>query len=254
MVVYNLSCEYPENSQTARARPMLKQTRELCDKLLLTYPDDPDLHHWLASSCTRLALLDKKEEQMAEVLGLLEQARPSMEAAVRAFPNPARRSELGELLQALGTEYYRLEQPAKAACLLQEAIEQQRQVCAAEPGLVDYQHALAESYLELANVQRSRNLLGEAVAAGLEASKCYTDRPAELYKVAVELAQSMNQVGDDRATLSPEQESDRRRYARYTLQTLKAAVAAGYRDGDALRKEPAFAGLRDRDEFRQLLP
>jgi tetratricopeptide (TPR) repeat protein len=251
-VAYNLSLTYLDNGQSAQARPVLEQTRELCDKLLLTHPDDSELHYWLAVSCTNLAGLNEKEGK-GQVLGLLEQARPSMEVAVRAFPAPARRSELGYLLQSLGQEYHRLGQPEKASRLLQEAIERQRQVCAKEPGSVPYRHALAGHYLELAKVQRSRNLLGKAVAAALEARKRYHDSPAELYQVAVELARCMNRVGEGRTTLSPEQEAERQRYASHTLKTLKAAVAAGYRDTDALRKQPAFARLRDRDEFRQLL-
>ncbi len=250
---HNLSLTYLENGQAAQARPVLKQTGELCDRLLLIYPDDPELHYWLAVSYTNLAGLNEKEGKRGEVLGLLERARPSMEAAVRAFPAPARRSEFGQVLQALGQEYYRLGQPEKASRLLQEAIEQQRQACAKEPGVVDYRHALAGCCLELAKVQRSRNLLDQAAAAALEASKRYHDRPGELFRVAVELARCMNRVGEGKPPLSAEQEAQRLRYARHTLQVLKAAVAAGYRDGEALRKEPAFAGLRDRDEFRQLL-
>jgi hypothetical protein len=219
----------------------------------LSYPDDSELHYWLAVSCTNLAGLNEQEGKKGEVVGLLEQARPSMESAVRAVPAPVRQSELGYVLQSLGKEYARLEKPEKAARLLEEAIDQQRQVCSKEPGSAPYRHALAESYLELSKVQRSRNLLGKSVAAALESTKLYHDRPGELYRVAVELARSMNRVGDGRANLSAEQESERQVYARHTLQVLKAAVAAGYRDGNALRKEPAFAPLLDRDEFKQLL-
>ena len=203
MAAYNLSFDYLEMGQTTKGRAALKQTRELCAKLLLIYPDKAELHHWLASSCTRLALLG--------------------------------------------------EQPEQAVILLQEAIEQQRQACLKEPKSAEYRLALAEQLLELAAVQRSRNRLSEAVAAALEAGQRYHDRPAELYQVAVELARSMNRVGEGRVVLAPEQQAQRERYARHLLQTLKAAVDAGYRDADVLRKEPTFAWLRDRDDFRQLL-
>jgi tetratricopeptide (TPR) repeat protein len=253
MIGHNLSLTYLENGQAAEALAVMQQTRELSDKLLLTYPDNSELHYWLAVSCTNLAALHQKEGKLAEVLGLLEQARPSMEYTVRVFPDLARRSELGYLLQSLGTEYHRLGQPEKAVQFLREAIEQQRRVCAREPKSAAYRHALAEHYLALAEIQRSRNRVSEAVAAALEAGKRYHDSPAQLYQVAVELARSMNRVGEGRGPLSPEQQAERQRYARHTLEALKAAVAAGYRDGAALRKEPAFAPLRAADEFQKLL-
>jgi hypothetical protein len=158
------------------------------------------------------------------------------------------------VLQSLGTEYARHDQLEQANQVLQEAIEQQRRVCAQAPKSVPYRHALAESYRELAKVERTRCRLDAAVAAALEAGQRYHDNPAELYKVAVELAQCMNQIGEGQATFTSEQQAEHARYARHTLQALKAAVAAGYRDREALHQEPAFAVLRDREEFRQLLP
>jgi serine/threonine-protein kinase len=203
MVACNQGFDYQEAGQTTQACAALKQTRDLCGKLLLFYPDETQLYLWLASSCSNLALLDKEPEQ-----------------AIR---------------------------------FLQEAIEHQRKACAREPKSAANRYALAEQYLKLAEIQRLRRRPNEAATSAQEAGQRYCDKPEGLYQVAVELARCTSCVGEGRTTLSPEQQAERQRHARHTLQALKAAITMGYRDGDALRKEPAFEPLRDREEFRQLL-
>jgi tetratricopeptide (TPR) repeat protein len=102
---------------------------------------------------------------------------------------------------------------------------------------------------------RARSLLGLAVAlraagdprAAAEPARAvaalYEGGPAPEPSERVTLAGALAQLagGPDGA------EADR------AIATLQAAVAAGFRDPDALARDPALAGLRGRPEFRPLL-
>src|SRR5262249_52872063 len=93
----------------------------------------------------------------------------------------------------------------------------------------------------------------EAAAASRERGQLWPENPAELYQVACELAQCVPLVARGRDALSPEEQAERQKYADLALETLRQAVAHGFRDLDRLQKEPDLAPLRSRPEFQKFL-
>ena len=86
----------------------------------------------------------------------------------------------------------------------------------------------------------------EALAAALERQQLWAGNAAELYSLAVDLARAARSW----PAAEPAPKTDP---ADLALSVLREAVAAGFRDGDRLRKEPAFAALRKRADFAELL-
>jgi hypothetical protein len=52
---------------------------------------------------------------------------------------------------------------------------------------------------------------------------------------------------------TPAEQAESRRYADEAVTTLRQCVARGFRNAAQLRTESAFAPLRNRDDFKQLL-
>src|SRR5581483_5819540 len=91
-------------------------------------------------------------------------------------------------------------------------------------------------------VERQHGRADRAVALTLERRDLWADNGPELYRAAVALAL---------AAAITKMEGERTHYGDLTLETLRQAKAAGFRDAERLRQEKAFDALRQRDDFKQ---
>jgi tetratricopeptide (TPR) repeat protein len=85
----------------------------------------------------------------------------------------------------------------------------------------------------------------QAADAALEQRSLAGGDPGQLYEAAAGLGRCVARLGEG----TPE----RAKYAELALETLRQAVARGFKDAPRLEKDPAFAPLRGRAEFGPLL-
>jgi hypothetical protein len=110
--------------------------------------------------------------------------------------------------------------------------------------VLEYRQLLSEHYTGLAKALRSLGRAEEAAQIVRERRRLWEKNPGELYSVACELALVIPLTGDA---------ARRQALAAEATDTLRAAVAAGWKDARRTSRDPDLAPLRDRDDFRQLL-
>jgi hypothetical protein len=122
------------------------------------------------------------------------------------------------------------------------------------PGVDDYRAGLAWAFVGLARAFRGTDRPGEAVRSYRRAIAIWERSPTMTSQVRFELA-------EDHAALaalagipgSGLPAADGPAEANRAMGVLRRTVAMGYRPSRSLRTDPAFAPLRDRDDFRLLV-
>jgi hypothetical protein len=110
---------------------------------------------------------------------------------------------------------------------------------------------LAGTRLAAANVELG--LHGEAAAEVERAIRPADKNPAELHAAAGLLARCVPLAEQDEQRAPDERIKLARSYADRSVVLLQRAVANGYHDAGNLRTNPAFAPVRQRDDFQALL-
>jgi tetratricopeptide (TPR) repeat protein len=228
-----------------------RKARELCDHVLALRPDLANLLYIRGVSCYNLAV--HPFHPAGEALQLYGEARANFETLVRLEPaNAEARSYLARALSALGERAAARGRRVEALVLFGKAIEHQSKAHAADR-TAEYGRELAAHYRLLAGVLRDLKQPAEAAAATLEGAKLSGGQAVPLYGAALDLARCIPLVGEGVEALTPEQQSERRRYADLALAELRAAVDAGYANERRLRTDPEWEPLQDRSELRDLL-
>jgi tetratricopeptide (TPR) repeat protein len=178
--------------------------------------------------CLGRASFDARQYQQAA--GYYRQAIGIREKMIRANPgNITHRSDIGGTWYRLGRALEQLQRREEALAAYQQASSHARLVSELQPTIVKHRQWLAERHRDIARLQRELGRLAEAAATSLQRKNLWPGNPVELYRVADELALCAALVAKDKATLSAEEQAERRRYAAQSLQALREAVSAGAR-------------------------
>jgi hypothetical protein len=118
--------------------------------------------------------------------------------------------------------------------------------------MVELRARLYKDHEDLARALIGLNKNAEVVCALLEMQKL-TDQPKELVHVAKVLGWRANSVGKDKTNLTPEEQAERARIADLAVEALRQAVARGLKDLAEVSRLPAFAAVRARPSFQQLV-
>ena len=235
----------PRSPSVARIRENLVRLR----------PAEPRYRNDLASTWFDIArtqfLLKRRDEETHSY----ERAREIREELIQAYPgNIAFHSDLGTTLVNLGYTYAQTGYLDEGLATLRRAVEEKRLAFKAVPGDADYRRGLNAAFGALAEVERKKGSPGVAAAALMERRDLWPNDPAELYRIARELADTASCVGSARSDLTTLEREERARYFDLAIETLRLAIKAGFSDGARLAKEPEFAPLRPREDFQKLLP
>jgi tetratricopeptide (TPR) repeat protein/tRNA A-37 threonylcarbamoyl transferase component Bud32 len=192
--------------------------------------------------------------QYPDALRAYQTARGLQEKVVRDDPGRHDfRHDLASTLHRLGLTLGQVGRREEGLTALRQAAEHERAIVAQAPQVLGYRRALADHHTALAAAAVDLGRTDEAAAALLERRQLWPDGGQELYRTAADLARVAAAVGKGRAELTAAEEEQRRRCADLALDTLRQAVAHGFRDVDRLRGDPSLAGLRGRHDFRALL-
>jgi tetratricopeptide (TPR) repeat protein/tRNA A-37 threonylcarbamoyl transferase component Bud32 len=176
------------------------------------------------------------------------------EKLVAAFPREAPfRAELGQTLTARAGRLLEEEEPAKARPLLEAAAVQLRAAVELRPAEAGYRRALDGALGSLAGALLALQDHAAAAKAAEELAATVAGKPREGPRVARVLARCAGLASGDRALAKPKRQELAGAYGSRAVELLRKAVAAGWRDGKALRESADFEPLRTRDDFKKLV-
>jgi serine/threonine-protein kinase len=239
----------PEDALTS-----FNESREARERLVRLRPDEPHDRNDLAAAwfniAQTLASLKRRDEETCAY----EQSRDIREQLVKKFPQEVGfHADLGTTLVNLGITYGQTGRVEDSLTTLRRAVEEKRLAFTALPQSPDYRRGLNNAYGALAEVERVKGKPSASATAVLERRELWPEQPEELYRIARELAQTAAAVGRDQGQLSAEQQGERTLYLDQALETMRQAIAGGFKDGERLAKDADFAALRPRDDFQKLL-
>lgn len=190
-----------------------REAVRLYGELVELEPSDPEHRHYLAGSLANLAQWHHQRGEFAEARRLLEEAMLHNRAAVQAKPRS------GENWQFLCNN--------RTSLALTFLAQKQHE------GLADAVNQLVE-------------------AAQTAFTQAGVKFPRELSWGAAFLARCATLAEKDPALSESRRSELAKSYADQAITTLRIAVAHGFRDSDNLRKEPFFASVRNRSEFKEM--
>jgi serine/threonine protein kinase/tetratricopeptide (TPR) repeat protein len=228
------------------------QVREFLDGAIRSHPRYerlPDCQRDLASAHEQVAELEARADRLEQAVQSYRKALALRERLAR--DNPAVTEYEGDLAWTqfeLGTLHARADQPAEALKALQQAVERQHRLVERAPKVTAFRRALGRQLGGLGDVHRKLDNQKEAAQAYQEARQLLEHLPPEdgddLYALARAQAAGAALAGDA---------AGQKTQADAAFETLRKAVAAGYRDLARLEKDADLDALRPRAEFRSLL-
>jgi tetratricopeptide (TPR) repeat protein len=132
----------------------------------------------------------------------------------------------------------------EAVSRFREAISYQRPLVESQPQATRFRRFLSWHYSLLAHSLTALGSIAEAAQATRELTKLWPQDPGQLYYCAQCFSYYRPLTSDD---------AQKRALAQEATQTLRRAVAAGFRDGLLMARDPYLIPLHDRAEFQHLV-
>jgi tetratricopeptide (TPR) repeat protein len=194
-------------------------------------------------------------------LGDLERARTSYQAAAELFqsavvaaPQDANaRRDLSAVHERLGDLCLEKRDWSKARRHFQLMHEQREAIASFDRDNAAAQSELGASFGRLGLVELQANNLADA-AAWYRKALSLSKRPSVLYNAGRCFARSAAAIGKDSNELSAPSAAERQQWADEAVEALRAAVAAGFRDFNAMERNPDFDAIRQHPGYIELLP
>jgi hypothetical protein len=149
----------------------------------------------------------------------------------------------------LGLALNELKRERDALAPFRAAVEHGRIAFKSMPQVAEFRVGLNTAYKGLSECLRNLGRISEAADATRERIKMPLNRPEELYDAACELALCVPRVDNT----APDAEAQKDKLAAEAVQTLRAAIAAGWKDAAHTNRDRDLVPLRDRADFRKLL-
>jgi tetratricopeptide (TPR) repeat protein len=214
----------------------------------------PGYRQDLAAIFRELACLLRDRGQLPEAERLFRQAIPLQEQLVADFPDvldyqhhaAVSLADFGKLLRQRG-------ELTEARHLLEKAISRAQAALRPNPLQPDYRQSLGDDYRELAEALVQMGNHAEAAKAVDEAERLAPSRWQKHEHAGRLLARCAPLAEKDDRLPETQRRALAQQYAGRAVALLTAAVAKGYQDANALRKEAVFEPLRGRADFQALL-
>ena len=153
-------------------------------------------------------------------------------------------SVLAESLHTLGLALDGLSRSREAEEALRQAIDHQRLACARAPTMSPFRRALSEQYVALARMLGKAGRGDDAIQLVRARRDLGRMTPNDLYDIACVLSLCVPHAKDD---------AQRQSLTAEAIDTLRTAVASGWRDAPHASRDPDLAPLRGRAEFHRLV-
>jgi serine/threonine protein kinase len=185
--------------------------------------------------------------QYKDALRAYRTARGIQDRLVQADPDkPEYHRDLGQTLTELGEVLARPDRGpaadggAEAVANLRLGLAQHREAVRLAPQQARFRGGLRSASDALLRVAR-------------DVARRRQDDPQELVRLVRELCVAVKEVAAGNEVSGEAERAEQTKYADLAMTTLKQALAAGYRDIEALCQNPDLLPLRDRPEFKTIL-
>jgi serine/threonine-protein kinase len=227
------------------AREWLHKAIEIQAGLVAAYPDVPDHQDRLASSWGNLGVLSGHTLDFGGAIDSFRKAIEFQSKLVASHSEiPEFRTRLGTSFHLLATSFHAQGRMNEANDAFRQAIQHQRIALERSPEGALIRGRLKASYQGLAVTSRMLGRVEEAVEALRQRRAFGQQSPIDHYNDACQLALCVPLVRD---------ETRKQALATEAVNTLRAAVAAGWNDAAHTSRDSDLQVLRDRVDFRRLL-
>jgi tetratricopeptide (TPR) repeat protein len=231
-----------------------RENIESLQGLIARNPRHMNYRSKLAIACTNLGGLLARTGRPSEGKQFLRRAvdlrQQLLEEAVRE-PHP--HDALASALRELADHCAREGAYDEARRHLERVVAERRAAAKLDPSYSQHLRSLLDDCSALGDclIQLRDHAAAARAAEGLAA--VFPQGAHEHVRAAILLARCIPAAEKDRALPEAQRQEAARRYADKAVQQLGDAVRLGLPDLDALRKDPALATLRSRDDFQKLL-
>jgi tetratricopeptide (TPR) repeat protein len=244
--VYNhLGVLKKNTGQVEAALEDYQKALALVQQLAEKHPKTELLVNALASTYNNIGYLQTEAGKPAEALASHERALAIFEklAGQEGPSGVAYQGDVAETLNYMGTAYVRAQKPAEALKPLHQAQAIYQKLVEKQPDNATWLSDLAGTWHNVGLAQEKlgkRDEAAKALQQAIERQKAALDRDPGNPNVRQQLAEHY-------ANLARVQPPDQ------AVASLKQAVAYGFADAEALKKDAALAPLQGREDFKKLV-
>jgi tetratricopeptide (TPR) repeat protein len=241
----NLGVAQANTAQLAAAVASYQKAIEIRWKLVRWAPAQTSYQRDLAVSYNNLGLAQSKQGQLAEAQRSFRKAMELQELLVSQTPRDVElQSNLGGIYNNLAMVLDELQRPGDAAECCRKAIEHQQVAFTAAPHVAQYRAFLSRHYSLYGRLLRESGRPDEAARVALRRRELWPGDAKRLVSVAEELALAAKALAETNTRgLSTQQ------CAQEALETLRRAVAAGFKPNGAFYRNAAFSALTNYPDF-----
>jgi tetratricopeptide (TPR) repeat protein len=230
-----------------------RQGRDVMEKARMLQPQLPEIWNDLAKCWFDMgAMYASADPRSKETLQAFEESRALREKVVQSSPDhPEYRYELALTCGNLAVTLSNLDRAEEAVRVAQQAVAEDRRALKMNPQAAKYRQTCGVHLILLAALQWSGGSYDQALAGARARADLWPKDSNELYAAASDFAQ--HTLGANGSDTPPTSAESRGRAEQLVIEILRRAVAAGFRDRQRLLGEKAFAPLRLRPDFQEVL-
>jgi tetratricopeptide (TPR) repeat protein len=234
----------------AAAQESFAAALDLREALVRAHPNVAEFKSELIPLLDGLGMNHVRDGTPSEGLRFLERARKLQEELSLSKPDdPILQMKLGGILNDHGMALAGVGRHPEAIDAFRAAVQHQRNALSRIPGSPQSRHFLSNHYWNLCKSMRALGRPEEAATAARESAALSPGDPDRLYSMACELSLCVPLAADQQGAGPAAQD----RYARWALDALRQAVAAGFRNFAHMQVDSNLDPLRGRDDFRLLM-
>ncbi|HTU91569.1 MAG TPA: choice-of-anchor C family protein [Gemmataceae bacterium] len=225
------------------------------EMLVRLNPDDADAQRDLGGTLNNIGTVLGRKGRQAEALAMYRRAAEHAEVSFAQAPQVILN---GRYLAIQQNNIARIEQQLghskEALAAYQRVVEVWRQLARDNPAVANLPGSLVGAYRYLALYQRRLKQTEEAARTMRLAREAIerlpSDTATDLYYAAWWRAICLPSPAKGKEKPTTDEQAEQKREADLVMESLRQAVAAGFRDLEGLRKNTAMNPLRSRDDFK----
>jgi serine/threonine-protein kinase len=227
--------------------------------LARTHPENAGFQADVGQICNNIGFFYQTLGNSAKARANLERSLSIFESLVRSNPAVSGfKLQLVMVTSNLGDLHIDDGRAEQGLRFHQQALQIAEHLVAGDPAVspvtrreqLDSHRGLGKALAKLGKPAEALVHLRKAIEIGPQSPE---NEPSLLYALARAQALYSAVLGQGTGSLAGSEQAEQRRWADEALQTLRQAVAAGWRHADWLRKDPDLEALRSRADFQQLL-
>jgi tetratricopeptide (TPR) repeat protein len=247
----NLGVVQSQGGAVVQAAESYTRAVQLTGDLARQSPAQKSYRRTLALGFNNLGAAQRKLGRAAAAESSFRQALELQEALVKQDPGDVDlQSVLGVMYNDLGVVLEELDRPADAVKAYERAVAHQQQASTNAPKITKYRQFLSKHYFNYGRVLRQAGRPADAVRAALARRELWPADGRHLFSVAEELAAIARDLSaggrDDNGEIGANKCGD------YAVETLKLAMAAGWRPAPDSNWTQSFPTIKNRADFLEL--